>query len=43
MIPAIPFILIVKQYAHARGLNFRTWSDMKIAIDLYTAHAIINN
>jgi hypothetical protein len=43
MIPAIPYMLAVKQYAHSRGLNFFTWEQMIIAIRLYNEHAQINN
>jgi hypothetical protein len=43
MIPAIPYMRAVKQYAHSRGLNFFTWTDFQIAIRLYNEHAKINN
>lgn len=33
--PAIPFFLIVKQYAQAKGLKFFTWKDQQIAINIY--------
>lgn len=43
MIPAIPYINTVKQYAKSRGLNFFTWEQIQIAIRLYNEHAKINN
>ena len=43
MINAIPYVVLVKQYATARGLAFWTWKQMQIAIRLYNSHASINN
>jgi hypothetical protein len=37
---AIPYILVVKQFAIARNLRFFTWAEMVVAIQLYEAEAV---
>jgi hypothetical protein len=43
MLPAISYMNCVKQFAHAKGLFFFTWGDMKIAIRLYEEYAAHKN
>lgn len=42
-VPAIPYMLLVKQFAMARRLPFFTWEEMKLAAMLYDEKAKMNN
>ena len=42
-IPTGPFMLIVSQFAKARGLKFMTWKQQLNAIELYMATAPLRN
>lgn len=38
-LPAIPYMRIVRMYAEAKGIRFITWSEQKVAIQLYNEAA----
>lgn len=42
-IPAIPYIMLVRQFALAKGLRFFTWMDFTNASKLYLETAKDNN
>jgi hypothetical protein len=43
MIPAVQYMIRVKQFAIANGLKFFTWADMKIAIAAYKEYQSFKN
>lgn len=43
MIPAIPYMTIIRQYALARGLKMWTWRNVLTVIELYEMDAAILN
>jgi hypothetical protein len=42
-LPALPFMKVVAQFAHAKGLKFFTWQQQLNAITIYEANASVLN
>jgi hypothetical protein len=38
-IPALPYMILVAQFARAKGLRFFTWAEQMNAITLYESNA----